>query len=170
MDFEFRIEQKEAFRVVGVKTSTTTEGNECMRDIPALWGQLIQQGKHLQIMELMNQPPYGLMGINIYNTNEDNERKLDYMVACSSDKSAPEGMSEYVVPPATWAVFPCSRNETSAVEVYIINLWEPASGFELVNSGYATGQMRSEAPDLEVYGENDEAEVWVAVRKKQDRR
>ena len=38
--------------------------------------------------------------------------------------------------------------------------------YEWLNTGYATGEMVSAGPDLEVYGQGDEVEIWVPVRKK----
>ncbi len=74
-------------------------------------------------------------------------------------------MIEYTVPAVTWAVFPCNRTEVSDVEMRIVNEWQLTSGYKLLNTGYDTGEMKSQAPDMEVHGQDDEAEVWVAVNK-----
>lgn len=166
MSLDFRIENKDAFRVVGTLTHTTTENNACMTTIPALWGKIIGKGKSVEIMALMNQPPFGIMGVNVYNTDPADPKKFDYYIASSTDNPVPDGMVEYTVPAATWAVFSCKRTETASVEVRIVTEWQPTSGYELLNSGYDTGKMKSGAPDLEVYSDENNAEVWVAVRKK----
>lgn len=166
MTLEFRIEKKDAFRVVGVVTSTTMENNAAMIDIPALWKKVIQQGKHLEITGLMNQHPFGLIGISVYNTDTKDPKKFDYYIACSSDKETPANMVEYNVPAATWAVFPCKRTEISDIEIRIVNEWQHTSGYKVLNSGYDKGEMKSQAPDMEVHGQNDYAEVWVAVSEK----
>ncbi len=165
MSLDFRIENKDAFRVIGVVTSTSTENSAAMTDVPALWGKVIQEEKHLEIMELMNQPPFGLMGISVYNIDPTDPRKFDYYIACSSDRHVPGGMAEYTVPAATWAVFPCDRTEISDVEIRIITEWQQDSGYEVLNSGYETGEMKSQAPDMEIHGQDNNAEVWVAVKE-----
>lgn len=167
MSLDFRIEKKDAFRVVGIVKHTTNENNLCMTEVPALWGEVIQQGKTMGIMELMNQQPHGLMGINVYNIDASDPKKFDYYIACATDKPVPDGMVEYTIPARTWAAFPCKRTETASVEVCIVTEWQSTSDYELLNSGYDTGHMKSGAPDLEVYYDQDQAEVWIAVREKE---
>lgn len=169
MSLEYRIENREAFRVVGVMIRTTTKKNACMTAVPGLWGDVFQKGRNMEIVGLMNQQPHGLMGVSVYNTDAADAKKFDYFIACATDKSAPDGMVEYIVPAATWAVFPCKRAEIASVEVRIVTEWQPTSEFEQLNTGYDTGEIKSGAPDLEVYptlNNPDNAEVWVAVRKK----
>ncbi len=166
MSLEFRIVEMNAFRVVGVVVHTTAENNCCRTEVPSLWGEVIQQGKINEIVALSNQSPLGLIGISSYNTDPDNPYKFDYYIASSTDRLIPKGMVEHMVPAATWAVFPCKRTEVATVEVRIVNEWQLTSGYEVLNKGYETGEMRSQAPDLEVHGQDENAEVWVAVRKK----
>lgn len=166
MSLEFRIEKMDAFRVVGIVIHTTNENDECRTVVPSLWSEVIQHGKNNEIATLMNQPPFGLIGVNVYNTDLSDPRKFDYYVACATDKPVPKGMVEYTVPATTWAVFPCKTTETADVEVRIVNEWQFTSGYEVINVGYDTGEMRSQAPDLEVHGQDGFSEVWAAVRKK----
>lgn len=136
------------------------------KEVPSLWGEVIQQGKIDEIVALSNQSPFGLIGINSYNTDPVNPKKFDYYIASSTDKPVPKGMVEYVVPAATWAVFPCKRTEIATIEVRIVSEWQLTSGYEVLNTGYETGEMKSQAPDLEVHGQDETAEVWAAVREK----
>ncbi len=167
MSLEFRIQQLKQFRVVGVVISTTVENNNCRTEVPALWGEVIQHGRINDIMALSNQIPPGIIGISAYNTDTCDARKFDYYIAGATDKPVPEGMVEYIVPAATWAVFPCKRTEVSEVEIRIVSEWQSTSGYEVLNQGYDTGEMKSQAPDLEVHYLDDTSEVWVAVRKKE---
>jgi AraC family transcriptional regulator len=166
MSLEFRIEKVDAFRVVGVVLHTTMENNVCMKEVPSLWENVIKQGTIQEIGALSNQKPFGIIGVNSYNTDAANAKKFDYYIASATDKQVPDGMTEYVVPAATWAIFPCKSTEVASVEVRIITEWQPTADYEVLNTGYETGEMKSMAPDLEVHGQDDYAEVWVAVRKK----
>ena len=166
MSLEFRIEKMNAFRVVGIVVHTSMENNSCMTEVPSLWVEVIQQGKINEIAALSSQAPFGLIGISSYNTDINNPKKFDYYIAISTDKPVPNGMVEYMVPAATWAVFPCKRTEVAAVEVRIVNEWQLTSDYEVLNKGYETGEIKSQAPDMEVHGQDENAEVWVAVRKK----
>ncbi len=167
MSLEFRIEQSKEFRVVGVRISTTIENNNCRTEVPALWGEVIQHGKINDIMALSNQKPSGIIGISSYNTDPLDAKKFDYYIAAAADQPVPEGMVEFMVPAATWAIFPCKRTEIAEIEIRIVSEWQPSSGYELVNSGYATGEMKSQAPDMEVHSLDDTSEVWIAVQKKE---
>ena len=92
-------------------------------------------------------------------------RKFDHYIAVSSDQEA-EGLDVYTVPAATWAVFPCTVETIGKTEAMAITKWLPKSDYKPLNAGYLTGRMKSEAPDIEYYGEGDSVEVWVAVREK----
>jgi len=74
---------------------------------------------------------------------------------------APEGMYEYVIPSATWAIFNCMGPMPFAMQELFRRFcteWLPFSGYE-----YA-GQ-----PDIEVYpimeGKATKAELWLSVKK-----
>lgn len=165
MSLKHRIEKMEAFRVVGLKMATTNENGQGMQDIPTFWGELMQSGKQLAVLPLMNRRPFGLLGINVYNTDPADARKFDYYVACASDLPVPQGMAEYTVPALTWGVFPCKREAVGDTMVRIVTDWLPGSGYSLVNSGYETGVMAGGAPDMEIYSEGDDVEIWIAVQK-----
>lgn len=167
MPLEYRIASMDSFRVVGVMSPTTNEDGKGMQDIPALWGELVSSGKQLEILPLMSRKPYGLLGINVYNTDAGDARKFDYYIACASDQPAPEGMCEYTVPAYTWGIFPCRRAQVGEVMLRIVTDWLPTSKYELVNTGYESGFMQGGAPDIEVYGESDDVEIWIAVNEKQ---
>lgn len=47
-----------------------------------------------------------------------------------------------------------------------ITKWLPKSGYKPLNKGYLTGRMRSGAVDIEFYGKDNLAEVWIAVCEK----
>lgn len=164
-NMEYRVESWEEFRVVGIVTQTTNEDNKGMQDVPAFWGETVSNNRQTDILPLMNQQPFGLLGINAYNTDSGDARKFNYYIACATDQAVPEGMAEYTVPAHTWAIFPCKQEEIGKVMVRIVTDWLPTSGYQLVNSGYETGYMEGGAPDLERYGEGDDVEIWVAVQQ-----
>ncbi len=166
MSLKFRIEQKDEFRVVGYVIHTTNEKDKCRNDVPSLWGNVIQQGKLNDLFTMANESPAGVLGISSYNTDPEDNKKFNYYIACATNKAVPEEMVEYTVPAATWAVFPCKRDEIASVEIQIVNDWAPKSEYELINKGYETGKMQSGAPDMELHLLDSTSEVWIAVRKK----
>ena len=40
------------------------------------------------------------------------------------------------------------------------------SKYRALNKGYLMGKMKSGAPDIEFYGKDGYAEVWIAVKEK----
>ena len=56
--------------------------------IPAHWADFKAKGLEKDLLLRANQEPYGLFGINIYNTDEADPRIFDYLIAVSSDTEA----------------------------------------------------------------------------------
>ena len=161
-EMNYRIEQKEGFRIVGVKMSAKwTENQEGFLEVPKFWVEHQQKGTIPQICQLMNSQPMGLMGVSVGDWQKAG--LFDYYIAVSSTKPAPDGMCEYQVPACTWAVFECKGAMPHAIQTMqerIMTEWFPNSGYE-----YA------DAPDIELYGEGDQYSedyvcwIWVPVKK-----
>ena len=155
----YKIEKKDTFNIVGVKTALEMNIEDSFAKVPIFW----QENAHRipEICTLMNgKAPLGILGVSTSMNGKD----CDYFIAAVSDAQAPEGMSEYMVPAATWAIFECVGPMPSAIQTLqkrIITEWLPSSGYE-----YA------DAPDIEVYGEGDQSsvdyrcEVWLPIVKK----
>ena len=97
----------------------------------------------------------GLLGVSACN----DEEQWKYFIAVASTAPS-EGLEEYVIPAATWAIFPGSGTNASVQELErrIVTEWLPTSGYEYAN-----------APDIEVYlnadPQNAQYEVWIPVQK-----
>ena len=158
-EMEYRIVNKEAFRVVGVQVPLSNDIEKNFQEVPKFWQQVAQNGTLSQIVPLMNAEPMGVLGITACG-NENESWK--YYVAVSTDLETPDGMVEYVVPEFTWAVFPGQGTMPTSIqetEKRAVTEWLPTSGYE-----YADG------PDIEVYINADPAnakfEVWLPIAKK----
>lgn len=154
---EYRIVKNKAFRIVGVKLHTTLENGECYKSTPLFWNSLMQAGRQNDILALMNQEPTGLLGVSNYSDNFTTGA-FDYYIACSSDQPAPEGMEEFIVPEATYAIFRCSDTKADAIqklENSIVMEWLPTSGYEFAN-----------APDIELYDMDGKTVIWIPIKKK----
>ena len=166
MDLPFRIETRDSFRVIGYSIQTINRKGEVRKAIPLHWSKIKKHGFEKQLMESADQEPYGLLGINIYNTDQKDSRKFEYIIAVPSGRDVYDGLSEYIVPAGTWAVFPCTQETIGKTEAQAIMKWLPKSKYKSLNKGYITGRMKSGAPDIEFYGEDGKAEVWIAVKEK----
>ncbi len=153
---EYRIEKKDAFRIVGVSAPLDKEMENNFLVVPKLWGTVSADGTIQKLASMMDAPPMGLLGVCASMNGE----AWRYFIAVSSTQPAGE-FEEYTVPAATWAVFPGSGTTQSIQELEqrVLTEWLPSSG-------YAYG----DAPDVEVYlnadPENAQYKVWIPVIKK----
>lgn len=164
MTQQFRIETKDSFRVIGYKISTTNRKKEGKKMIPLHWESFHKEHKSDKLFSKMNMQPQGLLGINVYNIDVTDTKKFDYYIAVASDHQPNNEMSTYQVPACTWAIFPCTVETIGKTEVMAISKWLPKAKYKPLNSGYITGRMKSQAPDIEYYGQDGYAEVWIAVK------
>lgn len=153
---EYKIENKDAFRIIGVSEPLHREIEKNFEVVPQMWQNAVTDGIIQRLADMMNGEPMGMLGISI--CNEENWR---YFIAVASSHEIDSTLQEYIVPAATWAIFSGSGSGQSIQELEkrIITEWLPTSGYEYGN-----------APDVEVYfnpnPENTKYEVWIPVVKK----
>lgn len=157
-EMNYRIETKEAFRIVGVSTPLEKEIEKNFAVIPSKWQEVSTNGTLQRLIGMMNTEPMGVLGVSTCNDKEP----WRYYIAVSTTKPNEE-LEEYTVPAATWAIFSGTGTNESIQELErrIVTEWLPTSGYEYGN-----------APDIEVYinpdPQNAQYEVWIPVVKKQD--
>lgn len=166
MNQPFRIEKRDSFRIVGYVINTTNKRREGKKTIPTHWDTFKKNNLQESLMPLMNQEPFGVFGISVYNIDDSDSRKFNYYIGVSSKQPITDEITEYIVPAHTWAVFPCTVETIGKTAVQAITKWLPKSNYKPLNSGYITGRMKSGAPDIEYYGKDGVVEVWVAVKEK----
>ena len=152
---QYRIETKDAFRVVGISAPLSKEIAQNFEEVPKLWQRAAANGTIQKLAEMMDTPPMGLLGVSACNDAE----QWKYLIAVSTTQPAGD-FEEFLVPAATWAIFPGSGSGVSIQNLgeRIITEWLPTSGYE-----YANG------PDIEVYltpdSQQAQYEVWIPVVK-----
>lgn len=155
-EMNYRIETKEAFRIIGVSAPLDKEIENNFMVVPKMWQDAAADGTIQKLAEMMDTPPMGLLGVSACN----DEEQWKYLIAVSSTKAGGE-FEEYTVPASTWAIFSGKGTNRSLQELerQIITEWLPSSGYEY-----------GDAPDIEVYINPDpqdaQYEVWIPVTKK----
>ena len=155
-EMNYRIETKEAFRIVGVSVPLYKEIEKHFALIPPQWQEISQNGTLQRLIGMMDTPPMGVLGVSTCNDTE----QWRYYIAVSTSQALGD-LEEYTVPAATWAIFPGQGTNQSIQELEqrIVTEWLPTSGYEYGN-----------APDVEVYlnpdPQNAQYEVWIPVVKK----
>jgi len=148
VEMNYRIETKEAFRIVGVKLECpwTPEKQEGFTEVPKFWMEHGQKGTIPKLCKLMNQEPMGVLGVSVGDWQSAGN--FDYYIAVSSSQAVPEEMFAYEVPASTWAIFECKGPMPTAIQSIqrrIMTEWLPNSGYQ-----YA------DAPDIEQYTEGEQ--------------
>lgn len=155
-EMNYRIETKEAFRIVGVSVPLHREIEQNFAVIPQKWQQIAEDGTLQRLAGMMDAPPMGVLGVSTCNDAEP----WRYYIAVSSRQPTGD-LEEYTVPAATWAVFAGEGTNASIQELErrIVTEWLPTSGYEY-----------GSAPDVEVYltpdPEHAKYEVWIPVVKR----
>ena len=155
-EMNYRIETKEAFRIIGISAPLDKEIENNFMVVPKMWQDAAENGTIQKLAGMMDTPPMGLFGVSACNDQE----QWKYFIAVSSTKASDE-FEEYTVPASTWAIFSGTGTNQSIQELEqrIITEWLPTSGYEYAN-----------APDIEVYlnpdPQNAQYEVWIPVSKK----
>lgn len=155
-EMNYRVEEKEAFRIVGVSQPLFKEIEKNFEIVPAMWGKAAADGTIEKLASMMNSSPKGLLGVSACGNAEE----WKYFIAVASTDQAKD-LEEYEIPASVWAVFPGSGTNLSIQELEkrIVTEWLPTSGYEYGN-----------APDIEVYlnpdPNNAQYEVWIPVVKK----
>lgn len=180
-EMEFRIEKKDAIRVLGVSTPLSADETKAYEEAENLWVKVILDGAPTDengfllangtIQNELNtaydgvQPNSdGWFGIEM----ERDDGTAEYRIAVASTKPESGSLKEYMIPAHTWAVFPgknffadeySDADAAIQLEARIYTEWLPTSGYEI-------------ADGLDVaflFGTNDLTnapfEQWLPVKK-----
>ena len=157
---EYRIVNREAFRIVGLKEPLEKELEKNFEAVPRLWERVASTGVLEKLAARMDGEPKGVLGVSACCGGDD----WAYYISVASTLPLPEdlpGVCEYTVPACTWAVFFGTGpmpNAITDLEKRVVTEWLPSSGYE-----YA------DAPDIEVYltpnPQDAVFEVWMPVKK-----
>lgn len=160
VEMNYKIVNKEAFRIVGFKKSYEMDIEDNFKQVPKFWRNTLLTGKIPKIIALNDIEPKGLLGVSTCQNGKD----FDYYIAAASNKEVSHSMSEYTVPKCTWAVFESIGKLPDALQQLqkrIITEWLPNSGYEYAN-----------APDIELYYEGNQqsddykCEAWIPIKRK----
>lgn len=158
-EMNYRIEKKDAFRIVGVSRPLYKEIEKNFAIVPKMWQDVAMDGTIPKLAGMMDTPIKGVLGVSACNSDEE----WKYFIAVASSMTVDDTLEEYTIPSFTWAVFPGEGVCPQAIqelEQRIVTEWLPTSGYEYDNG-----------PDIELYispdPQNAKFEVWIPVVKKQ---
>ena len=155
----YRVEEKESFRVVGVKESASTVDGVNFKKIPQMWADLPKE-TFMEILALSDRDPSGVLGV----CADMDEDCFDYWIAAATGAPCPPGLASLEIPACTWAVFEATGPMPGAIQELFSRIyteWLPTSGYE-----------HAPAPDIEWYSDGDmgssgyKSAVWIPLLKK----
>lgn len=158
----YRVEEKEAMRIVGIRIPLTLDMEENQKRVPPFWEKTLKSSQFSEICNLSNQSPQGVLGITACQSPDE----IYYYIATATDQPVPKDMFEYEIPAAIWVIFESDgyfKESIQSIFRRFLTEWLPFSGYT-----YA------ELPDIEVYPISEErpraghSEVWIAVKKEKE--
>lgn len=147
---DYRIEDREGFRAVGIKERFTTVDGQNLTGITKMWQEALQNGMCEKIANMNNIEPAGVVGVC---TNMEGT-EFDYYIAAPTSMELENGMAEIVIEPATYAVFPCKMKDIQEVTQRIFAEWLPNSKYN-----------HAHASEVELYLDDENCEIMIPVKK-----
>jgi AraC family transcriptional regulator len=164
-EMNYRIVEKEAFRIVGIKKRVPLVFSGVNPEIASMWSQLDDDMRN-NLRRLSNVEPLGLISAstNFSEGRTDEQGELDHFIGVATTKDCPDEFTQLEVPALTWAVFEAMGPFPKALQDVwgrIYSEWFPASNFEQI-----------EGPEILSTGGSDvnspafTSEIWVPVSQK----
>lgn len=165
-EMNYRIEEKEGFRIIGIKKRVPIIFNGVNPEIAAMWQSLTVETIN-KLKELSNIDPMGLISgsVNFSEGRMEEKGELDHYIGVATTKECPDNLSQLEVPPSTWAVFEVVGPFPDTLQNVwgrIYSEWFPSSNYEQTKGPEI---LWNESRD--VTSPTFKSEIWIPVIKKQ---
>ncbi|MFD0673108.1 GyrI-like domain-containing protein [Cohnella sp. GCM10027633] len=162
-DMDYRVVERDAFRIIGKALRTTCKDGENSREIPKFWQRSNQDGTVEKLVEVGGGKE-DVLGVCL--DMQVGEEEFNYLIAVAapSEAEVPEGYEARVIPAYTWAVFTSVGAMPDAIQTVwnrVFQEWFPATGYE-----HAGGPEFELYPPGDVNADDYRCEVWLPVAKK----
>jgi AraC family transcriptional regulator len=164
-EMNYRIVEKEAFHLIGIKKRVPIIFNGVNPEIAAMW-QSLDMEKINKLKQLSNVEPVGLLSAstNFSEGRMEEKGELDHYIGVATNKECPEDLTKLKVPALTWAVFEAVGPFPDTLQNVwgrIYSEWFPASNYEL-----AKGPEMLWNEHKDVSSQTFRSEIWVPVLQK----
>ncbi|KAA9005888.1 AraC family transcriptional regulator [Paenibacillus spiritus] len=161
----YRIVEKEPFRIVGTMKRVPIQFNGVNPEISAMWNHLTKDDID-QIKKLSNIEPFGIIqaSTNFSEERMEENGELDHYIGVATTLEGPEQLAKLEVPSRTWAVFEATGPFPDTLQNVwgrIYSEWFPSANYEL-----AAGpeMLWNESKDFS--STTFKSEIWIPVAKK----
>ncbi|OKP95630.1 AraC family transcriptional regulator [Paenibacillus sp. P46E] len=163
IEMNYRIEEKEAFRIVGLKKRVPIQFGGVNPEIAAMWQSLNMQ-MITELKGLSNIDPAGMISasVNFSEGRMEEKGELDHYIGVATSLEGPGHYAQLEVPASTWTVFEAVGPFPDTLQNIwgrIYSEWFPSSNYELV-----------EGPEI-LWNESKDttspayrSEIWIPVQ------
>ncbi|MDF2962883.1 MAG: ydeE1 [Paenibacillus sp.] len=164
-EMNYRIVEKEAFRIVGIMKRVPIIFHGVNPEIAAMWESLNSE-KINTLKKLSNVEPLGLLSAstNFSEGRMQEQGEFDHYIGAATTKECPDNLTQLEVSATTWAVFEAVGPFPDTLQNIwgrIYSEWFPSSNYEL-----------SEGPEILWNADKDitspvfKSEIWIPILKK----
>ncbi|MGM1019027.1 MAG: AraC family transcriptional regulator [Bacillota bacterium] len=164
-EMNYRIEEKGAFRIVGIQKRVPIIFNGVNPEIAAMWESL--DGETINNLKILsNVEPMGMLSAstNFSEGRMKEKGELDHYIGVATTKECPHNLTQLEVAASTWAVFEAIGSFPDALQDVwgrIYSEWFPSSSYEQI-----------EGPEIlwnenkDITSPNFKSEIWIPILKK----
>ncbi|MFA1712239.1 GyrI-like domain-containing protein [Peribacillus frigoritolerans] len=164
-EMNYRMEEKEAFHIIGIKKRVPIIFNGVNPEIASMWKSLDEITIN-ELKNLSNVEPLGLLSAsaNFSEGRLEEKGELDHYIGAATTRECPDNLTQLKVDASTWAVFEAVGPFPETLQIVwgrIYSEWFPSSNYE-----------QREGPEI-LWNENKDitsptfrSEIWIPVRKK----
>jgi AraC family transcriptional regulator len=164
-EMNYRIEEKEAFHIIGIKKRVPIIFNGVNPEIASMWKSLDEKTIN-ELKNLSNVEPLGLLSAsaNFSEGRLEEKGELDHYIGAATTREVPANLTQLKVDASTWAVFEAVGPFPETLQNVwgrIYSEWFPSSNYE-----------QREGPEI-LWNENKDitsptfrSEIWIPVMKK----
>lgn len=164
-EMDYRIEQKEAFNIIGImkRVPIIFEGEN--PEITTMWKSLTME-KIDQLKKLSTVEPEGIIqaSTNFSEGRMEEQGELDQYIGVATTQECPEHFSKLEVAALTWAVFESTGPFPNTVQETwgkIYSEWFPASNYQVIE-----GPEILSIKSKDLTSPSVKSEIWIPVIKK----
>ncbi|WP_276354451.1 AraC family transcriptional regulator [Cohnella caldifontis] len=164
-EMNYRIVDKEAFRIAGIKKRVKVVFEGVNPEIAAMYESLTPEWIRT-IKDLSNMEPSGLISAsaNFGEGRMEEKGECDHHIGAATTLDVPEGMDRLEVPASKWAVFTAVGTFPSALQDVwgrIYSEWFPSTDYEL-SAGPEILWNEGKNTDSPQY----KSEIWIPIKQK----
>ncbi|MWC28104.1 AraC family transcriptional regulator [Paenibacillus sp. MMS18-CY102] len=163
-EMNYRIEEKEAFRIVGLMKRVPIVFHGVNPDIAAMW-QSLDEHKINELKQLSNVSPTGLVSAstNFSEGRMEEKGELDHYIGVATTNECPAHLASLEVKASAWAIFEAVGPFPATLQNVwgrIYSEWFPSSSYEQTGG---PEMLWNESKDIT--SPTYRSEIWIPVSK-----